>query len=118
MSDMRLGLAFEKSFVAALAETCRGVYQEFGVGIEGNRAVSCEIESMLRFPRSGSIIGANLDMDEVGGAPVVLSHALERFPINSLFVDAQAAPPGFVLKHLMRQLIDPRTRFARPGVAS
>ena len=56
-------------------------------------------------------------MNQIVFAAVVTRHCRERFPINALFVNAQPAPCRFVLKNLMRQLVDAGTGFARAGVA-
>ena len=44
-------------------------------------------------------------------------HRRKRFPIDALFIDAQAAPFRLVLENLMRKLINTGTGLARTGVA-
>lgn len=44
-------------------------------------------------------------------------HALERFPIDAFFIDAQPAPARLIAEHLMGKLVDAGTGFARAGVA-
>src|SRR5512137_90830 len=56
-------------------------------------------------------------MNQIVLAAVVTRHRRERFPVNALFVNAQPAPCRFILKNLMRQLVDAGTGLARAGVA-
>jgi len=114
---MRLRLAFEKALVAALAQAGGGVHDEFGIGGKGYAAVAGQIEAVRRRPLLGLIVGADLQMNQLMLALVMARHGGERFPINALFIHAQAAPGGFVLKNLVGQLVDARTGFAGTGVA-
>src|SRR6266705_2139294 len=63
------------------------------------------------------VVRADLQVNQVVLAAVVPSHRCESFPIHALFIDAQAAPGGLVLKDLMSQLIDARSGLARASVA-
>ena len=53
-------------------------------------------------------------MDQIVRAPIVSRHRGERLPIDTLFINTQAAPSAVVLKDLVRQLIDAGTGLARP----
>src|SRR2546429_10023718 len=55
-------------------------------------------------------------MNEVVTPAVVFCHCFQRFPIDSLFVDAKTAPFRFVLEDLVRELIDAGSGFSRAGV--
>lgn len=44
-------------------------------------------------------------------------HRGECFPIDAFLVDAKSAPSRFILKYLMRELIDARACLAGTGVA-
>ena len=59
-----------------------------------------------------SVVGADLQMNQVVLAPVVPGHSGERLPIDPLFVNAQAAPRRLVLEDLVRELVDSRAGFA------
>src|SRR6266576_3879507 len=50
VGDVRLRLAFEKAFVAALAETCCGFHDELGVGGERDAAVASQVVTVRRRP--------------------------------------------------------------------
>ena len=52
--DVGLSLAFEKTFVAALAQTRGGVHDELGVGGERNTAVASKVVAMCRRLRVGA----------------------------------------------------------------
>ena len=54
VGNMRLRLAFEKTFVAALAQTRGGVHDELGVGGERNTAVASKVVAMCRRLRVGA----------------------------------------------------------------
>jgi len=62
---VRLCLAFEKPFVAALAETRGGVHDELRVGTERNVSVAGEIETVRGRPVRTSIIRPDLDVDQI-----------------------------------------------------
>ena len=117
MRDVGLCLAFEKAFVPALAETRGGVHDELGVGGKWNTAVAGQVVAIRWRPLRIGVVCADLQMNQIVFAAVVTRHCRERFPINALFVNAQPAPGRFVLKNLMRQLVDAGTGFARAGVA-
>ena len=114
--NVGLCLAFEKTFVAALAETRRGVHDELCVGGKRNAAVAGQVVAIWWRPLRVGIICADLQMNQIMFAFVVSRHRRERFPINALFVNAQPAPCRLVLKNLMHQLVDAGTGFARAGV--
>ena len=115
--DVGLRLAFEKTFIPALAETRGGVHDELGVGRERNTAVAGQVVAIRRRPLRIGVICADLQMNQIVFAPVVTCHCRECFPINAFFVNAQTTPMRLVLKNLMRQLVDAGTGFARTSVA-
>src|SRR5437762_13976930 len=72
---------------------------------------------MLRRPGCGSVVWANLNVNQIVLSTVARRHRLKRFPIDTLFVNAQATPARFVTKDLMCELVDARCGFAGAGVA-
>jgi len=114
---VRLRLAFEKAFVTALAEAGGGVHDELGVGGEGDTAVAGQVVTVGWSPMTVGVTALDLQPNQIMFAAVVTCHCCERFPIHALFINAQAAPFRFVLKNLMRELVDAGTGFARAGVA-
>ena len=58
-----------------------------------------------------------MQQDEVAFAPEVRGHLHEDFPIESLLVEANAAPMRDVLKNLIRDRIDRALRLARSGAS-
>ena len=114
---MRLRLALEKSFVAALTETRGGVHDELRVAAERDGAIAGEIETMGGRPIEVGVVRSNLDMNQVGQSVDSDPPCPERFPIDAFFINAQAAPLWFVAENLMRKLVDAGTGFAGAGVA-
>ena len=72
---------------------------------------------MRRYPVSLGIVGADLQVNQIVFAAVVLSHRCEGFPIDPFFINAQSAPGRLMLEDLMSELIDAGTGLARAGVA-
>ena len=63
------------------------------------------------------VVGFDLQQNQIVFPIKFFRHFYERFPINSLVVNAKAAPIFVVFKNLIEQLIDARASFARAGVA-
>src|SRR5438128_4795461 len=116
VGNVGLRLAFEESLVTALTETGGGVHDKLGVGAEGNVAVPSEVEAMRRAGPARRRIGAYFELNQVVDPTVMRRHRLERFPIHTFFVDAQAAPTRLVPEDLVQQLVDAGTGLARPGI--
>ena len=117
VGNVGLRLAFEESLVTALTETGSGVHDKLGVGAEGNVAVPSEVEAMRRAELARRRGGAYFELNQVVDPTVMRRHRLERFPVHTLFIYAQAAPSRFVAKDLVRELVDAGSRLARTGVA-
>src|SRR5207247_8787615 len=85
-------------------------------GRERDAAIAGKVETMQR--RSGRVcfVSADLKVNQIVFATIVLGHLCERFPIDPFFIDAQAAPAGLVLENLVGKLIDAGTSLARAGV--
>ena len=112
-----LCLAFEKPFVAALAETPGGVHDEFGIAHERDAAVANEIKIVWWHPLKCFFIGTDLQMNQVVFASIITRHGGQGFPIDAFFVNAQSTPFFLVLKNLVGELIDAGTGFAAASVA-
>jgi hypothetical protein len=112
MGDVGLGLGFEESLVASLAETRRRVHDKLGVRREWDAAVAREIVTVGWHPLRIRIVRADLQVDQIAFAAVKFRHCSERFPINALFINAQSTPFWFVLEYLVGKLVDAGSRFA------
>ena len=62
------------------------------------------------------VVRADLQVNQVVLAAVVPSHRRKGFPIDALFINAQAAPLRLVLKNLMCKLVNAGTGFAGASV--
>ena len=103
---MGLGLAFEETFVASLAETCGGIHDELRVGRGRDTTVASEVEPMRRCPVRAGVVGADLQVNQGVLTTVMTSHCREGLPIDSLFINAEATPSRLVLEYLMSELVD------------
>ena len=63
------------------------------------------------------VVRADLQVNQVVLAAVVPSHRRKSFPIDALFINAQAAPLRLVLENLMCKLVNAGTGFAGASVA-
>src|ERR1017187_1926440 len=117
MGDMGLCLTLKKALVTALAETCCRVHNELGMGRKWDCAITGEIKLMCRRPFLIGFISTNLQMNQILLAAIMPRHCGERLPIDTFFINAEAAPFRFVLKNLMDELIDAGSGFAGAGVA-
>lgn len=117
VGDVGLGLALEEAFVPALSKTRRRVHNELGKRGKRNSSVTGEIVAVRSTAFCARIGGPDLQVDQVLFPSVMTGHSGERFPIDAFLVNAETAPPWFVLKYLMRELVDARTRLARTGIA-
>ena len=115
VGDVRLRLAFEESIVTALAKAGGGINHKFRIRAERNRAVAHQVKAVRRHPFE-VVVRPNLKMNEVVTATVVFRHCFQCFPINALFVDAEAAPFRLVAEDLVRELVDAGCGFAGTGV--
>ena len=94
VGNMRLRLAFEKSFVAALAETLGSIHNEFGIGHKRDAAVAGQIETMRRRPvRDARSSGRICKMNQIMLASIMLRHRRKRFPIHPF--SSMHSPPQF-----------------------
>jgi len=75
MSDVGLRLALEKTLVTALAETGSRVHDKFCVSREWDAAVAGEIEAMERFPFFALVVGADLQMNQMLVAAIMMRHS-------------------------------------------
>ena len=92
MGDVRLRLAFEKAFVPALAETRGRVHDELGVGGERDAAVAGQIEAMRRRPLCIGVVRADLQMNQIVFAAVMIAPSPRAFPNKRLFHQCTARP--------------------------
>lgn len=116
MRDVGLGLAFEKAFVTALAQTSGRIDHKFGIAHKRYAPVAGQIKIVGRQPGMILSPGTNLEMNQIMLASVMPGHGAKGFPIDTLFINTQTAPLRLILKNLMRELIDAGTGFAGTGI--
>ncbi|WP_161554836.1 hypothetical protein [Ereboglobus luteus] len=109
--DFRLCL--EKRLIAILPKRCRHIAHILRFCGIGKPHVLQKIKRMRRLPIGERTLGPHLQQNQILLASQMPEHRRKRFPIQSLVVDANAAPARTVPRHLPQHRVDRSQRFSR-----